>query len=40
VTRILTIIFPTAITLWLVKMGVLVLRRAPSLEHAVGGESR
>ena len=39
VTRILTIIFPTVITLWLVEMGVLVLRKAPSPEHAIGGES-
>jgi hypothetical protein len=28
VSRILTIIFPTVITLWLVRMGQLVLRRA------------
>ena len=27
-TRVLTIIFPTVITLWLIEMGVLVLRRA------------
>jgi Domain of unknown function (DUF4386) len=40
VTRILTVIFPTVITLWLVEMGVLVLRKAPSPEHAIGGASR
>jgi hypothetical protein len=38
VTRILTIIFPTVITLWLVQMGMLLLRRAPSLDHAVTPE--
>ena len=27
-TRVLTIIFPTVITLWLIEMGVLVLRKA------------
>lgn len=32
VTRVLTIIFPTIITLWLAVMGVLVWRRAASLE--------
>jgi hypothetical protein len=37
VTRILTIIFPTVITLWLALMGALLLRRATSLELAVGG---
>jgi hypothetical protein len=38
VTRILTIIFPTVITLWLVQMGMLLLRRASSLDHAVTPE--
>jgi hypothetical protein len=33
-SRILTIIFPTVITLWLVDMCALVLRRAPALERA------
>jgi hypothetical protein len=32
-TRILTIIFPTVITLWLVEMNLLVLRNPPALEH-------
>lgn len=36
VTRILTIVFPTVITLWLAVMGVLLLRRASSLALAVG----
>jgi len=35
VTRVLTIVFPTVITLWLVEMGVLVLRKAPSLGRAI-----
>lgn len=34
VSRVLTIIFPTVITLWLVDMNVLILRRAPALERA------
>jgi hypothetical protein len=33
VTRILTIIFPTVITLWLATMGVLLLRRVSSWER-------
>ncbi|HZA81280.1 MAG TPA: hypothetical protein VFC13_07375 [Actinomycetes bacterium] len=33
-SRVLTIIFPTIITLWLVEMNVLVLRRAATLERA------
>jgi hypothetical protein len=33
VTRIPSIIFPTVITLWLVWMGVLLLRKAPVLER-------
>jgi hypothetical protein len=33
-SRVLTIIFPTVITLWLVQMNVLVLRRAATLERA------
>ena len=37
VTRILTIVFPTVITLWLAVMGVLLLRKATSLELAVDG---
>jgi hypothetical protein len=37
-TRILTIIFPTVITLWLVQMGMLLLRRASSLDHALTPE--
>jgi hypothetical protein len=37
-SRILTIIFPTVITLWLVDMNVLVLRRAASLERAEAGQ--
>jgi hypothetical protein len=37
VTRILTIIFPTIITLWLAAMGALLLRRVTSLEPAVAG---
>ena len=32
VTRTLTIIFPTVITLWLVNVNALILRRASSLE--------
>jgi|Tabmets5t2r1_1033131.scaffolds.fasta_scaffold02661_4 hypothetical protein len=35
VTRVLTIVFPTVITLWLVEMNVLVLRKAPALERAI-----
>jgi hypothetical protein len=35
VTRVLTIIFPTVITLWLVEMNILVLRKAPALERAI-----
>ena len=35
VTRVLTIIFPTVITLWLVEMNLLVLRKAPALERAI-----
>jgi hypothetical protein len=35
VTKVLTIIFPTVITLWLVQMGVLLFRKAPALERAV-----
>lgn len=35
VTRIPSIVFPTVITLWLVAMGVLLLRRAPALERAL-----
>jgi hypothetical protein len=35
VTRVLTIIFPTVITLWLVQMGVLLFRKAPAVERAV-----
>jgi hypothetical protein len=34
-TRVLTIIFPTVITLWLVQMGVLLFRKAPAVERAV-----
>jgi hypothetical protein len=34
VTRVLTIIFPTVITLWLVGMSMLVWRRASTLERA------
>jgi hypothetical protein len=30
VTRILTIVFPTIITLWVIQMGVLLLRKVPS----------
>ena len=33
ITRILTIIFPTVITLWLVEMNLLVLRKTPALAH-------
>jgi len=33
ITRILTIIFPTVITLWLVEMNLLVLRKPPALAH-------
>ena len=39
VTRVLTIIFPTVITLWLVDMNALILRRASALERAVAGEA-
>lgn len=35
VTRVLTIIFPTVITLWLLQMGLLLFRKAPALERAV-----
>jgi hypothetical protein len=35
VTRVLTIIFPTVITLWLVEMNLLILRKAPALERAI-----
>jgi hypothetical protein len=35
VTRVLTIIFPTVITLWLAEMNILVLRKAPALERAI-----
>jgi Domain of unknown function (DUF4386) len=35
VTRVLTIIFPTVITLWLVQMGLLLFRKAPALERAI-----
>ena len=35
VTRVLTIIFPTVITPWLVEMNLLVLRKAPALERAI-----
>jgi hypothetical protein len=38
-SRVLTIIFPTVITLWLVDMNVLVLRRAASLERAAARET-
>jgi hypothetical protein len=34
VTRVMTIIFPTVITLWLVGMSTLLLRRTPALERA------
>jgi uncharacterized protein DUF4386 len=34
VTRVLTIIFPTVITLWLVQICVLLFRQAPALERA------
>ncbi len=34
-TRVLTIIFPTIITLWLALMGVLVVRKASSREDAI-----
>jgi hypothetical protein len=37
-SRVLTIIFPTVITLWLVDMNVLVLRRAASLERAAAAQ--
>ncbi len=36
-SRILTIVFPTVITLWLAVMGALLLRRASSLERSVEG---
>ena len=35
VTRTLTIIFPTVITLWLIQMGILAFRKAPSTEGAI-----
>jgi hypothetical protein len=35
ITRALTIIFPTVITLWLVEMNILVLRKASALERAI-----
>jgi hypothetical protein len=35
ITRVLTIIFPTVITPWLVEMNILVLRKAPALERAI-----
>jgi hypothetical protein len=35
VIRVLTIIFPTVITLWFVEMNILVLRKAPALERAI-----
>jgi hypothetical protein len=35
ITRVLTIIFPTVITLWLVEMNIVVLRKAPVLERAI-----
>jgi hypothetical protein len=35
VTRVLTIIFPTVITLWLLQMGLLLFRKAPALERAI-----
>jgi hypothetical protein len=38
VTRTLTIIFPTVITLWLIQMGILAFRKAPSVEGAIAGE--
>jgi uncharacterized protein DUF4386 len=38
VTRVLTIVFPTVITLWLVRMGQLVLQKAPSLERGLPRE--
>jgi hypothetical protein len=37
-SRVLTIIFPTVITLWLVDMNVLVLRGAASLERAAAAQ--
>jgi hypothetical protein len=37
-SRVLTIIFPTVITLWLVDMNVLVLRRVASLERAAAAQ--
>jgi uncharacterized membrane protein len=33
VTRVLTIVFPTVITLWLVQICVLLFRQAPALER-------
>ena len=33
-TRVLTIVFPTVITLWLVVMSMLLFRKAPALERA------
>jgi hypothetical protein len=35
ITRVLTTIFPTVSTLWLVEMNILVLRKAPALERAI-----
>jgi Trk-type K+ transport system membrane component len=35
ITRVLTTIFPTVITLWLVEMNILVLHKAPALERAI-----
>jgi hypothetical protein len=37
-SRVLTIVFPTVITLWLVDVNVLVLRRAASLERAAAAQ--
>ena len=37
-SRVVTIIFPTVITLWLVDMNVLVLRGAASLERAAAAQ--
>jgi hypothetical protein len=39
VTRIPSIIFPTIITLWLAWMGVLLLRKAPTLERTLPGQT-
>jgi hypothetical protein len=38
VTRIPSIIFPTAITLWLAWMGVLLLRKPPAPERTHPGQ--